>query len=243
MLSRSLILLYVFCLNLSAKNVTLPSLGKYENVTITKVEGDGVRITHKDGVAKVPLEQVPRELWKSLGLSEEQANDHRQAEAAKKAEEKAEQAQVQAQEEANDALALAKKAAGKPIKGRVLQVFTDGIFIVPVDFTKTEKRTELVRKYRVVKSGTALSGYYDERIPYDVPEIVEKTEIVDSWKAADLYCLMCDTSNFKERDIGVADLEYPIGTHTYESKGGTTNTIPKLTMSYEDYLRYTGKTP
>ena len=202
-----------------------------------------MRITHKDGVAKVPLEQVPRELWKSLGLSEEQANDHRQAEAAKKAEEKAEQAQVQAQEEANDALALAKKAAGKPIKGRVLQVFTDGIFIVPVDFTKTEKRTELVRKYRVVKSGTALSGYYDERIPYDVPEIVEKTEIVDSWKAADLYCLMCDTSNFKERDIGVADLEYPIGTHTYESKGGTTNTIPKLTMSYEDYLRYTGKTP
>jgi len=236
MLMRSFLSILLLCASLSAQELKLPTLGQYKNVTITKVEADGIRITHQDGVAKVPLEQIPKQMWKQLGLSADKAKEHREAVEAKAANDK--------EKEEEDRERVAKKAAaGKPLRGRVLQVFSDGVFFVPMNYTVKVKKNMLVRKYRTQTVGTALSGYSQERIPYDVPELVEVEEVVPSWTSDELYAVVCDPGTFKVGDIGVADVAYPLGNYTYKTKGGTTNTIPKLTISYARYLESIGETP
>jgi hypothetical protein len=236
MLFRLFLSIGVLCPSLFAQGPKLATLGQYKNVTITKVEADGIRITHQDGVAKVPLEQIPKQMWKQLGLSADKAKEHREAVEAKATNDK--------EQEEEDQQRVAKKAAaGKPLKGKVIQVFTDGVFIEPLPFTKTVKKTELVRKYRIQNVGTALSGYSQEKVPYDVPELVERQETVPSWTTDELYAVVCSPGTFKVGDIGVADAAYQLGYYTYETKAGTTRTIPKLTISYERYLESIGETP
>lgn len=41
----------------------------YENVTVTKVEADGISITHSGGVGKIPLTELPDEVLMKLGIS------------------------------------------------------------------------------------------------------------------------------------------------------------------------------
>ncbi len=46
----------------------LETLLGYKNVTVTKVEPDGIRIMHDSGTTKVPIEKIPEELKIKLGL-------------------------------------------------------------------------------------------------------------------------------------------------------------------------------
>ena len=56
----------------------IPLLEGYENVEITKVEPDGIRVTHKNGVAKIKFEALPEEMRKKYGYSEDKAREFRQ---------------------------------------------------------------------------------------------------------------------------------------------------------------------
>lgn len=64
--------------------IPTPSGGqlKIANVTLVKVEPDGLRVMHSTGSAKVPFESVPPELHAIYGLNAEKARAHREKMAA-----------------------------------------------------------------------------------------------------------------------------------------------------------------
>jgi hypothetical protein len=49
----------------------------YRAAVVTKVEGDGLRVRHEGGMAKVPIERVPEEMRARFGLTVERAEAHR----------------------------------------------------------------------------------------------------------------------------------------------------------------------
>ena len=50
----------------------------YTNVTVTKIEPDGIRIIHESGAAKIPYESVPEDIRVKLGMNQEAADAYRQ---------------------------------------------------------------------------------------------------------------------------------------------------------------------
>jgi hypothetical protein len=52
---------------------------KYENATVSRVEPDGIRISHSDGATKIPFESLSPELQKEFGYDPEKAGKHRAA--------------------------------------------------------------------------------------------------------------------------------------------------------------------
>ena len=97
-MKKILPLLLLFPVFLAAEDEKLPELvtldGKfYQDVTIRKVEPDGLSILHKSGTAKVPFEQLPGSIQEKYGYSAEAAAEHRKqladAQRAREAAEKA----------------------------------------------------------------------------------------------------------------------------------------------------------
>lgn len=58
----------------------------YKDAKLMKVEPDGLRILHHQGVAKLSIELLPDDLKKEMGLREDQAKIYRDQEEAKKIE-------------------------------------------------------------------------------------------------------------------------------------------------------------
>jgi hypothetical protein len=50
----------------------------YSGATVTKWEPDGITIAHKDGIAKVKIEDMPEEAIKLLGMSQKEADLYRE---------------------------------------------------------------------------------------------------------------------------------------------------------------------
>lgn len=65
----------------AAEDLTIGSV-KYKAYRITKVEPDGIRIEHSDGVAKIRLEQLPPVMAAQLKLDPAKAAEHREKMAA-----------------------------------------------------------------------------------------------------------------------------------------------------------------
>ena len=67
----------------------------YKQVTVKKIEADSIRIAHKSGFARIPIEKLPPAAMKQLGIDPKAAAvakadaEKRKAEAAQKAREKA----------------------------------------------------------------------------------------------------------------------------------------------------------
>jgi hypothetical protein len=57
----------------------------YSGATVTKWEPDGITIAHKDGIAKVKIEDMPEEAIKLLGMSQREADLYREEVRKKKA--------------------------------------------------------------------------------------------------------------------------------------------------------------
>ena len=73
-----MVLTSAFVCEIAGAGEIIPSLAGYEKVEITKVEPDGVRISHKDGAAKIKFEQLPPDLQAKYGFSAEKAKAFRQ---------------------------------------------------------------------------------------------------------------------------------------------------------------------
>ena len=52
---------------------------KYENATVSRVEPDGIRISHSDGATKILFESLSPEMQKEFGYDPEKAGKHRAA--------------------------------------------------------------------------------------------------------------------------------------------------------------------
>jgi hypothetical protein len=97
-MKKILPLLLLFPVLLAAEDEKLTELvtldGKfYQDVTIRKIEPDGLSIVHKAGTAKVPFEQLPGSIQEKYGYTPEAAAEHRKqladAQRAREATEKA----------------------------------------------------------------------------------------------------------------------------------------------------------
>lgn len=57
--------------NIKLEELILKDGKKYEDVTIRKVEPDGIRIMHKGGMARIPYEKLPKETCDRVGLKKD----------------------------------------------------------------------------------------------------------------------------------------------------------------------------
>ena len=101
-----------------ARAEVIPKLAGYEQVTILKVEPDGIRIMHKDGIAKVPYKLLPKEMQEKLKFDPDAAKDFG---------EKVRSAQ-QEREMAEETLEILKKNNASVI-GTIFQVVRGGILL------------------------------------------------------------------------------------------------------------------
>jgi len=135
-MNKLLPLLLLFPLLLAAEDEKLAELvtldGKfYQDVTIRKVEPDGLSILHKSGTAKVSFEQLPASMQEKYGYDAEAAAAHRKAEAeAQRKREAAEKAagkkqaaaaKDKAAEDAKKELSEQIQKAGKMVKIEAIQ--------------------------------------------------------------------------------------------------------------------------
>lgn len=62
---------------LQADNTNLGEFMGFSKVKIKEVEKDGIIITHSYGARKVPIEELPKDLVKKLGMSMEGVKEYR----------------------------------------------------------------------------------------------------------------------------------------------------------------------
>jgi hypothetical protein len=103
------LIILAFALNLNAEEPvklgTVTTLrGKtYENVVISSVEPDGIRVTHKDGAAKLPFTNLSSELRAQFAYDSTKAEDFQQDKATRMeqalAQQKSQQQQLQSQQQ------------------------------------------------------------------------------------------------------------------------------------------------
>jgi hypothetical protein len=108
----------LFAFQQTAVSEIIPNLAGYEQVEITKVEPDGVRIMHKAGAAKLKFEQLPPDLQKKYGFSAEKAKAFRDKT-------EAERADRETMDRVVDVLGKVNVA----IDGSVVQVLEDGVLL------------------------------------------------------------------------------------------------------------------
>ena len=127
MKTQILLLTLLFSAKLLAEDLTTVSGKKYTGVTVTRVEPNGISITHDDGLAKVSFADLSEELRKKYGYDPKKAADFTQTER--------EAAARRAAATANDAAVTkaAKAAQNTPVKrlvGIVKQHLSGGVLIV-----------------------------------------------------------------------------------------------------------------
>lgn len=112
---------------------------KYENVTLSRIEPDGLVLMTDSGITKVPFEKLSPELQKSYGYDPEKAAafQAKQKEMKAKAAQNfqvaqakvAEQQKAQQASQASEAENQRKMLSAKRIKGRVVQATKEGLLV------------------------------------------------------------------------------------------------------------------
>lgn len=108
----------------------------YRNATVTAVQPDGLRITHDEGVAKVPYEAIPTALAALYHFDAQAAQDYRQSEAAIHVETAARMqalraAALRVQKDAAHRTALKKDA--QPLRVKIIQIIPGGALADPYE--------------------------------------------------------------------------------------------------------------
>jgi len=151
-MKRAIPLLLGLLMAAGAEDLTTTEGKVYKNVTVRKVEPDGISITHESGLAKIPFTKLPEEVQKRHGYdpakgkayAEEQAKKQARAEAEIDRElerqarenpkegpqdepEPAAAVDGKGQEQGPPRRKLGEKTEKFPVKGRVLQVLPEGL--------------------------------------------------------------------------------------------------------------------
>ncbi|MEX1049310.1 MAG: hypothetical protein WED15_07265 [Akkermansiaceae bacterium] len=199
----------------------------YKNVTVTKVEPDGIRIVHESGVAKIQIEKLPEEIRTQLGLSDDAAKEHREM----------------LQEKREVALDFAKKQQALASKrliftGNVFQVTDGGLLLRNVAYTDGTKEEKKV-PYKVKIGGpTGLNP--NARTTYETrynSEWVLKVRAFADWP----IFVGCDTSGYVDGST-FSSVVYQHGTFSYTNVQGATKTIPSYTTNPKAVLERAGLT-
>lgn len=209
---------------LSAQEGTkYPKLLDYEDVVVRKVEPDGIRIIHKGGVAKIPIELLPPEIVAELGLNPDDAALHRKNSGVAENE-------AARRQQAADFL----KSRVTTLSGTILQVKDGGFLLSPARFT-TGKTKEVKVPYTIREGGpttlqpnrkaTVRKGY--------------KTETVPETVTVDVAWLACDTSPYID-GMKFEKSVYVLGKFNYVGVDGAERTVPSFTTDSVSLLAAAG---
>ena len=197
----------------------------YTNVTVTKIEPDGIRILHESGAAKIPIENVPEDIRNKLGMSQDAAADHR--------------AKIKEQQQA--AAVVAKKQAVLTqsrliFSGSIFQVTEGGVLLKDVYFTDGTKEEKQV-PYQVTSGGP--SGLHpDARVTTETrykSEWVLKVRSYPSWPVF----VECDNAKYVDGD-DFSSTVYMNGTFPYTNIQGARKTVPSYTTDPKKVLNRAG---
>ncbi|HEX2748836.1 MAG TPA: serine protease [Verrucomicrobiales bacterium] len=188
-MNRYRVLRFVFALALfgtSAAAQTIPSLAGFKDVEITKVEPDGLRIMHKDGVAKIKFEQLPADMQAKYGYSPDKAKAFREKTEAEKADREKMGKIVEVLSKVNVA-----------IDGTVLQVMDDGVILEKIICTFGDKVE--VKKAEITGTEVGSSSSLS-RNKAPVVEYTVKTKWVHprAFEEGPVY-VICDTRGIVDR--------------------------------------------
>jgi hypothetical protein len=212
-------------LNAEEDKMKFDKLLDYTNVTVTKIEPDGIRIMHESGVAKIPFERVPEDVRTKLGLNQEAAEAHRQNV----------QAQQQRIAEANKKQQVLEKAR-LIFVGSIFQVTDGGLLLRDVSYTDGTKEEKKV-PYKV-KTGGPTGLNPNARTTYETrykSEWVLKVRSMSSWP----IFVECDTAGYVDGDQFSGHV-YSNGTFAYTNTQGARKTIPSYTTDASKVLARAG---
>jgi hypothetical protein len=185
----------------------------YKDVTLTKVEPDGLRIIHATGVAKVGFERLSPEIQKKYGYDPAKAVAFKQAEAARLEKIDVEQSKQELQQLIDD---LAAKAALQA-QGKVVRVYPTGV-LVKGDAIQDVIVNVPHTTYDVLKTPTTT---YIQETHCQKQALGPKDN---------LAFIECDASNLSD-GVTWATTLYPVGNYSYTDLAGKTVTVPKYTQS------------
>jgi hypothetical protein len=129
------ILLFTLLVPLNAEEdkMKFDKLLDYTNVTVTKIEPDGIRIIHESGAVKIPYENIPEETRVKLGMNQEAADSHRK--------------NVQVQEQRITAAIKKQQVLDQArftFVGSVLQVTDGGLLLIGKGYTDGTKEKKKI---------------------------------------------------------------------------------------------------
>lgn len=218
------IFLCISAASLSAQVKKFDKLLDYTGVTVLKIEKDGIRIIHSNGVATIPIERIPEEIRQDLGMSLDGIKDFREKKAADRA-----LAMRKAKIKSKNKKLL-DEAHVRVVTGRVSQVVTGGILLKLV--STTDGTYEQVPQYetRTQTRGTALSGRktYTRRVITGY-----KKHLNLEFHDGRLVFVKCDNESLTDGDIFKGDM-WLNGRFSYESVGAGVKTIPQYTTNPKD---------
>lgn len=223
--SAALLFSLIQLVSAEGEKMKFDKLSSYTNVTVTKIEPDGIRIIHESGIAKVPFESLPEEIRAKLGMTQEAADAHRR---------KIEVQQQQIAEETKKRQVLG--AARLSFVGSVFQVTEGGLLLRNVSYsdgTKEEKKVP----YKV-KTGGPSGLYPNAKTTYETrykSEWVLKVRPIPSWP----IFVECDTSGYVDGQRFSGDV-YPNGTFAYTNTQGARKTVPAYTTDPSKILGRAG---
>ncbi len=203
----------------------LDTLLDYKQVTITKVEPDGIRIIHESGAARIPYERIPDDLRTKLGMNQEVADAHRDMV-------KEQQQKVAEHNQKQQVLQKSRLF----FAGTVFQVTEGGVLLKGVSFsdgTKEEKKIP----YQV-RTGGPSALHPDARVKTETrykTEWVLKVRAFENWP----IFVECNTAGYADGDE-FSSAVYTNGTYAYTNVQGARKTIPAYTTDPSKVLKRVG---
>ncbi|MDB4458363.1 hypothetical protein N9133_03215 [Akkermansiaceae bacterium] len=208
---------------LLAEDKKYETLLDYEDVTVRKIEKDGIRIMHKNGVTKIPIEELPQEVREELGMSMEGIEEHRKQRAAAEAEAAHRAKLMRLNKELLEASYMRIEQA------TVFQV-VDGGVLAHVSVTWDGTHHE-VPTYKTVRVGNSLSGYRNQKVKSGTKKFKNTSEY-DDW----LIYVSCDNSGLVDDSAFSGDV-WQAGRYSYTTTTGRGKTISKYTTNPEDITK------
>lgn len=205
------------------KPLHFDKLLKYEDVTVRKIEPDGIRIMHSGGMTKIPIESLPPEIVAQLGLNQADAAAHREKEQSN-----------------NQAAAAAERSRSYladrrvSLKGRVLQVVKDGLLVADA-ICETGKKVE-----RRVPVQTQVSGptKLNPNIPVEYVTSY-RIEWVPERNLLPAAFVHCPTNGYLDGSPYEGSA-YLFGSYSYQGTDGAQRTVPSFTTDAAGLLAAAG---
>ena len=164
-----LLFLCLGCAAVPAEELPLPNGKTYSNYKISRVEPDGITISHSAGITKLFFHELPPEMQKQFNYDPAKAQQYSQHVNAQKAAayERSRELSQRAEYDASKTMALESiKKSGHKLSGRIQQITDDGALIydaympvpdnsVPPGFVSmpSNRRSEPVNYQRATTKG------------------------------------------------------------------------------------------